>query len=295
MYLFLGGFATVTLLILPFLIVGEIYGAMEFFKRISFISFLMGKEWSLAEGKYGALPAIYGTLVVAGLALLIAIPISIGAAIALVDILPRSIAERLSVVVDVVASIPSVVIGLWGLTVLGPLLQESLYKFLAQNLSFIPLFQTATITPYNKLTASLVLAYMVTPYAVAVIKEGLKLVPHEVKEGAYAIGLTRYEVYKVMLGYIKPSILAAFMLALGRAVGEAVAVSMVIGNTPSFSPSLLDPAATLTTLIINNFSEATGIEAAALIGLGVILFLVSLALVSLTRVIYSRLATRYVR
>ncbi|MEM4312291.1 MAG: phosphate ABC transporter permease subunit PstC [Nitrososphaerales archaeon] len=288
-------FTLLTILILPFYIGGILYGSREFYERISFLDFLLGKEWSLPEQKYGALPAIYGTLIVAALALLIAMPISIGGAIALIEFLPKRLSDKLGIIVDLIAVIPSVVVGLWGLLALGPFLKNNLYSFLSENLSFIPLFQSSFFTSYNKLTASLVLAYMISPFALAVIKENLKLVPWSIKEAAYSLGLNHWEVVRVMLSYIKPGILAAFMIALGRAVAEAVAVSMVIGNTCSFSFSLLDPACTLSTLIINNFAEATGIEASALIGLGFVLFILALTLVILTRFIYIKALGGYLR
>jgi len=294
-YFILGIFTLLSILILPFYIGGILYGSREFYEKLSFIDFLLGKEWSLPEQKYGALPAIYGTLIVAAMALLIAMPISIGGAIALVEFLPKKISERIGILVDLIAVIPSVVVGLWGLLTLGPFLKSTFYTFLVERLSFLPPFQSSFLTSYNKLTAALVLAYMISPFALAVIKENLKLVPWNIKEAAYSLGLNHWEVIRIMLGYIKPGILAAFMIALGRAVAEAVAVSMVIGNTCSFSISLLDPACTLSTLIINNFAEATGIEASALIGLGLILFLLALILVITTRIIYTKTLGGYMR
>lgn len=294
-FIFLGSFALFLALILPFYLFGELYGTSEFFSKFSFLDFILGQDWSLAEQKHGALPAIYGTLITAGLALLITTPVSIAAAVAMVELLPEGISERLGAVIDMIAAIPSVVVGFWGMTSLGPFLSTTLYKFLVENLGFLPIFQTTTLTAYNKLTAALMLGYMIMPFAVSVIKENLRLVPMEIKEAAYALGLTKWEVIRIMLSYIKPGIFAALMLALGRAVAEAVAVSMVIGNTCSFSLSFLEPACTLTTLIINNFAEATGIEAAALIGLGLVLFMISVSLVLMSRLIYSKLLGGYMR
>lgn len=288
-------FAFMIVLMLPWYLLGEIYGSLEFLTNFSFLDFISGTTWSMAEQRYGALPAIYGTFLIAGLALLISIPISILSAIALVELLPERIAEKLSTFIDLIAAIPSVVIGLWGLASLGPFLSKVIYKGLADNLSFIPLFKSEILTPYNKLTAALVLGYMITPFAISIIKENLKLVPMEIKEGAYALGLGKWDVIKIMLSYIKPGMFAAFMLALGRAIAEAVAVSMIIGNTCSLSISLLEPACTLTTLIINNFAEATGLEAAALLGLGLILFIISIALVVSSRLIYNKLLGGYKR
>ncbi len=294
-FIFLGSFALFLVLMLPFYFFGELYGASEFFSKFSFLDFILGPEWSLPEQRYGALQAIYGTLIVAGLALLITTPISITAAVAISEFIPEWFSERLGTLIDMIATIPSVVVGLWGILSLGPFLSNTLYKFLVENLSFLPIFQTTTLTAYNKLTAALILGYMITPFVVSVIKENLRLVPIEIKEAAYALGLTKWETVRIMLSYIKPGIFAALMLALGRAVAEAVAVSMVIGNTCSFSISLLDPACTLTTLIINNFVEATGTEAAALIGLGLVLFMISILLVLVSRLIYSKLLGGYMK
>ncbi|MCS7136253.1 MAG: phosphate ABC transporter permease subunit PstC [Nitrososphaerota archaeon] len=294
-FIFLGSFALFLVLILPFYFFGELYGASEFFSKFSFLDFILGHEWSLPEQKYGALQAIYGTLITAGLALLITTPVSIAAAVAMSELLPEWLSERLGIIVDMIAAIPSVVVGLWGILSLGPFLSDTLYKFLMENLGFLPIFQTTTLTAYNKLTAALILGYMIMPFAVSVIKENLRLVPLEIKEAAYALGFTKWEVIRIMLSYIKPGIFAALMLALGRAVAEAVAVSMVIGNTCNFSISLLEPACTLTTLIINNFAEATGTEAAALIGLGLVLFIISISLVLISRLIYSKVFGGYMR
>jgi len=294
-FIFLGSFALFLILILPFYFFGELYGASEFFSKFSFLDFILGREWSLPEQKYGALQAIYGTLLTAGFALLITTPVSIAAAVAMSELLPEWLSERLGMIIDMIAAIPSVVVGLWGVLSLGPFLSNTLYKFLVENLGFLPIFQAGTLTAYNKLTAVLVLSYMITPFAVSVIKENLRLVPMEIKEAAYALGLTKWEVIRITLSYIKPGIFAALMLALGRAIAEAVAVSMVIGNTCSFSISLLEPACTLTTLIINNFAEATGTEAAALIGLGLVLFLISISAVLASRLIYSKLLGGYTR
>ncbi|MCL7385333.1 MAG: phosphate ABC transporter permease subunit PstC [Thaumarchaeota archaeon] len=282
-------------LILPFYFFGELYGASEFFSRFSFLDFISGREWSLSEQKYGALQAIYGTIITAGLALLITTPISIAAAVAMSELLPEHLSERLGMIIDMIAAIPSVVVGLWGILSLGPFLSSTLYKFLIENLGFLPIFQAKTLLAYNKLTAALVLGYMITPFAVSVIKENLRLVPIEIKEAAYALGLTKWEVIRIMLSYIKPGIFAALMLALGRAIAEAVAVSMVIGNTCSFSASLLEPACTLTTLIINNFAEATGTAAAALIGLGLVLFVISISTILVSRLVYNKLLGGYMR
>jgi phosphate transport system permease protein len=294
-FIFLGSFALFLALILPFYFFGELYGASEFFSRFSFLDFISGREWSLSEQKYGALQAIYGTIITAGLALLITTPISIAAAVAMSELLPEHLSERLGMIIDMIAAIPSVVVGLWGILSLGPFLSSTLYKFLIENLGFLPIFQAKTLLAYNKLTAALVLGYMITPFAVSVIKENLRLVPIEIKEAAYALGLTKWEVIRIMLSYIKPGIFAALMLALGRAIAEAVAVSMVIGNTCSFSASLLEPACTLTTLIINNFAEATGTAAAALIGLGLVLFVISISTILVSRLVYNKLLGGYMR
>jgi phosphate transport system permease protein len=294
-FIFLGSFALFLALILPFYFFGELYSASEFFSKFSFLDFISGREWSLPEQKYGALQAIYGTIITAGLALLITTPISIAAAVAMSELLPEHLSERLGMIIDMIAAIPSVVVGLWGILSLGPFLSSTLYKFLIENLGFLPIFQTKTLLAYNKLTAALVLGYMITPFAISVIKENLRLVPIEIKEAAYALGLTKWEVIRIMLSYIKPGIFAALMLALGRAIAEAVAVSMVIGNTCSFSASLLEPACTLTTLIINNFAEATGAEAAALIGLGLVLFVISISTILVSRLVYNKLLGGYMR
>jgi len=241
---------------------------------------LLSAEWNPGHGRFGQLPFIYGTLVSSTLALGLALPLSLLSAVFLVEMCPRGIADLLSSVIELIAAIPSVVIGLWGIFVLAPVVRDYIQPALSK-LSFIPLFSGRTMG-LSMLTAVLVLALMITPIITSLSKEAIASVPAELKDGLYALGATRLEVMKyVVIPYAKRGILAAAVLGYARAIGETMAVTMVIGNTPVISASLLSPAYTLAAVIANEFVEATSeVYVSALVASGLILFIMS-ALVSL--------------
>jgi len=253
------------------------------------ISFFTGTEWNPVKGVFSALPFIYGTLFTSTLAILVAFPISIGIAIVLTEILPRNIAEILSTIIELIAAIPSVVIGLWGIFYLAPMVRDSLAPILS-TLSFIPLFQGRTFG-YSYLTATLVLILMITPISTSVYNEAFKYVPNDLKEAMYALGATRYEVVrKVIIPYTKSSLLAGIILAYGRAIGETLAVTMVIGNKPNITLSLLAPGYTMASVIANEFLEATNtLYVSSLVALGFILLIISLLVNYIGGVILRRL------
>ena len=239
------------------------------------LSFLTGRVWDPIQGEFGALPFVYGTVVSSLLALLIAVPISIGIAVYLVEQAPRHLARPLAFLVELLAAIPSVVYGLWGIFVLAPFLREHVGPPLQKWLGWLPFFQ-GTVTGIGLLTGGVILAIMVTPIITAVVRDVLSAVPVSQREAALALGATKWETTRVVLANGAPGIAGAIILGLGRAVGETMAVTMVIGNRPDISLSLFDPSYTIASVLANEFTEATGeLYLSALVELGLVLFLVT--------------------
>ena len=213
---------------------------------------------AVEEGEefYGVLSAIYGSVYTSVIAILISLPLSIGFAVFVIDYTPKRLKEPLIIATDIMAGLPTILYGIWGAFVLVPLLRDYIMKPLYEHLSFIPLFSYPPITGYSYFSAGVLLAIMVTPFASSIIREAYRMVPRVYREGAYALGLTRYEATKILLSYIKPAILAGILLAFGRAIGETIAVSLVVGNTFNIHPSLFSPGYTISSLIANQFGNA---------------------------------------
>lgn len=247
--------------------------------------FLTGRVWDPIRGEFGALPFIYGTVASSLIALLISVPLSLGIAIFLVEQAPHYIARPVGFMVELLAAIPSVVYGLWGIFVLAPILREYVEPALARTLGFLPLFQ-GTITGIGLLTGGIILAIMVTPIISAVVRDVLAAVPGTQREAALALGATKWEMIRVVLVNGAPGIAGAIILGLGRALGETMAVTMVIGNRPEISLSLFDPSYTIASAIANEFTEATGdLYLSALVELGLILFLVTFVVNGIARLL----------
>ncbi len=240
---------------------------------------------------YGVLAAIYGSVYTSVLAVLIALPLSISFAVFVIDYAPSKIKEPLIVLTDVMAGLPTIIYGIWGAFVLVPLLKKYVMMPLYQHLSFIPLFSFKPETGYSYLSAGVLLGIMVTPFASAIIREAYRSIPYMYREAAYALGATRYEATKILLGYIKPAIVAGLLLAFGRAIGETVAVSLVIGNTFNINPSLFAPGYTISSLIANQFGNAFIYKymVSALFAAGLSLFFIGL-FVNILGIIYLRRA-----
>jgi phosphate transport system permease protein len=257
-------------------------GSLPVLQRFG-ISFFTGTIWNPVEGRemFGAFPYVLGTLVTSGIALLIGVPLSLGIAIFLVEMAPRTLRVPVSYLVELLAAVPSVIYGLWGLFVLRFFIRDSIEVPLSNYLGWIPIFSG---TPFglDVLTAGIILAIMIIPTVASVSKEVISAVPDSVREGAYSIGATKWEVIRHwVLSYGRSGIFGAIILGLGRAVGETMAVTMVIGNTigPAAIPtSLFKPSQTLSSLIANNFLETTSgtLERSAYIGVGLMLLLISL-------------------
>lgn len=249
-------------------------------------SFLLSRSWNPVAGNYGALPYVYGTVVSTLLGLLLAGPISLGTAIFLVEFAPRRVKKTLGFLVDILAAVPSIIYGLWGSFILVPVLLRYVEPWLGQHLGWLPFFQG---TPYGTgmLAAGIILAIMITPVITAVSREVLEVVPANQREALLAMGATPWEVVRAaVLPYAGRGIVGAFTLGLGKAVGETLAVTMVIGNRPDISWSLFDPAHTMTSVIINEFTEAVEpLHLSALIHIALLLFLVTLLINVLARLL----------
>ncbi len=243
------------------------------------LGFLISSEWDPVHKKFGALPFIYGTLVSSAIALLIATPFGIGTALYLTELAPRKLRGIIAFVVDMLAAIPSVVYGLWGIFVLAPFIQESIAPILQKYLGFLPLFQ-GRCDGVSMLTAGLILAIMVVPFITAIAREVLLTAPGELKAASLALGATEWEtIWKVILPYSRVGIGAGVVLALGRALGETMAVTMVIGNMPEISASILRPGHSMAAVIANEFREAdSAIYLSVLVEIGLVLFAVALVI-----------------
>ena len=254
--------------------------------------FLSNREWDPVKGKFGALAFIYGTIVSSLIALIISVPLSLGIAIFLVEQAPRFLSRPIGFLVELLAAIPSVVYGLWGIFVLAPFLRVHVEPPLQRWLGWLPLFQ-GPITGIGLLTGGAILAIMITPIISAVVRDVLAAVPSTQREAALALGATKWETTMVVLANGAPGIAGAVILGLGRAIGETMAVTMVIGNRPEISASLFQPSYTLASVIANEFTEATAdIYLSSLVELGLILFLVTFVVNASARVLVWRVTRR---
>ncbi len=242
------------------------------------IGFVTSSAWDPVNGRFGAAPALYGTIVSSVIALLIATPLALGSAIFLSEFAPRWLRQPVAFTVDLLAAIPSVIYGLWGIFVLVPIVRDHVTPFLKDTLHLgsTPLFSGPNYGP-SMLSAGLILSIMVLPYISAVTREVLMAVPRSQREAALALGATRWEMIRdAVLPYARSGIVGGVMLGLGRALGETMAVTMLIGNRHEISASLLAPGYTMASLIANEFSEATGdLHLAALMAVGFVLLLLT--------------------
>ena len=250
------------------------------------LGFFFTRVWDPIAEQFGALPFIYGTLVTAAVSLLLAVPLGIGAAIFLAELAPQKLSDPLQFFIDLLAAVPSVIYGLLGVFIVIPMMREWVQPALKNTLGFLPLFQ-GPVYGMGFLTAGIVLAIMVIPYIISVSREVLLSVPRDQREAALALGSTRWEsTWKVVVPFAKTGIMGSIFLALARALGETMAVTMVIGNTPTISSSLFSPGYSIAAVIANEFTEATGdMHLSALIELGLVLFLLTFILNGLARLL----------
>ena len=260
------------------------------------LRFFFSSEWNPVENRYGALAPIYGTIVTAVIAMLIAVPISFGIALFLTEVAPRWLRGPIGTAIELLAAIPSIIYGMWGLFVLVPMMTEYVTPWINDHLGTIPgiglLFQGPPLG-IGVLTAGFVLAIMVIPFISSVMREVFLTVPTRLKESAYALGSTKWEVsWDIVLPYTRSAVVGGIFLGLGRALGETMAVAFVIGNSVSLSASLLEPGTTIAALIANDFGEATETYRSALLLLGFVLFIVTFCVLAVARFMLMQLARK---
>lgn len=281
------------LIVLSAIFVSLLIGAALAFSTFGF-SFFYTQGWNPVTGKFGALSPIVGTLVTSFIAMLIAIPVGLGSAIFLTELCPPLLRRPIGIAIELLAGIPSIIYGIWGLFIFAPFLQKYVEPSLISAFGDLPVFSTLFAGPpygIGVLTASLILAIMVLPFITAVSRDVFDTVPPMLKESAYALGCTTWEVLgSVVVPYTRIGLLGGVMLGLGRALGETMAVTFVIGNAHRLNGSLLAPGTTISATIANEFTEATGdLYTSALIALGVILFLITFVVLALARLMLMRL------
>lgn len=245
-------------------------------------SFLTSSEWNPVTNQYGALIAIIGTLLTTLVAMLIALPVSLGIALFLAEISPYWLRAPIGTAIELLAAIPSIVYGMWGLFVIAPIMSDLIQPFLYNHLSFLPFFSTPPMG-IGILTAGIVLALMIIPFIASITRDVFLMCPQNLKEAAYGLGATKWEVVKdVMIPYGVKGIVGAVFLGLGRALGETMAVTFVIGNAYHLSWSLLAPGNSIASTLANEFTEADGaLYTSSLIELGLVLFLITFIVLSL--------------
>jgi phosphate transport system permease protein len=265
------------------------------FHKLGVLPFLFGSDWNPVEDSFGALPFIYGTVITSVVATVLAVPVAIGLALFLTEMAPARVRKVIAFLVELLASIPSVVYGLWGLMVLVPILRDRLEPAVGRVAGSIPLFSGPPLG-LGYLAAGILLAIMILPTISSITIEVLRTVPGSLREGALALGATRWEAIRMaVLPFATRGIMGAVILGLARALGETMAVTMVIGNQPEIHASLFAPGYSLPSVIANEFAEASGaIHTGALAGLALVLFGVTLCLSGAARVLV-RLSTRKVR
>jgi len=278
-------FALSILVIILLMVVEMIQESLPAMKIFGW-KFMTTSTWDAVQGEFGALPFIWGSVISSILAILLATPLSVGAALFITEIVPRRIGAVIASLAELLAAIPSVIYGLWGVLVMAPWLQGSVEPFLIDHFGAIPFFRGA---PYgvSMLAAILILMIMIVPIITSITKEVIMAVPTSQREAAVALGATRWEMIRTaVLPYGKSGILGAVILGLGRAIGETMAVTMVIGNTPRISMSLLDPGYTMPSVIANEFAEASSkLHSAALMEIGIMLLFVTLIINMLARLL----------
>jgi phosphate transport system permease protein len=272
---FVGLFA-LSIIVLAFLLFRELFLGSGLSRNAFGFGFLTGSTWDPVNEVFGALPFIFGTLVSSFLALLIAVPFSLGIAIFLSELAPEKLRTPLSFIIELLAAVPSVIIGLWGIFVLAPLIRDYLAPPLSTYLGFLPLFQ-GPMYGLSMLTGGVILAIMIIPITSSISREVIMTVPTHQREGALALGATGWETTRIaVLPYARSGIFGAVILGFGRAIGETMAVTMVIGNSPRISTSLFSPSYTMASVIANEFVEATSkLYISSLIEIGFLLLVLS--------------------
>jgi len=295
----IGAFACALLVLLVLLgILGSmLYGGWPAFREFGFFGFLASSTWDINNDQYGAWPAVAGTLSSALIALVIGVPISLGIAIFLTQLAPGWLKQPVATAVELLAAVPSIIYGMWGLFVFAPLLARYVQAPLNELVEGMPIVGTILYSRAPSgtgiATAGIILAFMIIPFIASVTRDMLDQIPTVLRESAYGIGCTTWEVVRhVLLPQAGVSIVGAIMLGLGRALGETMAVTFVVGNANRLSASIFDPGSTIASRIANEFNEALGMQLNALIALGCILFLVTFGVLMLARLLIARVKAR---
>jgi phosphate transport system permease protein len=297
---FFGGaawiFALLVLILLLGVMISLVVGAFPALQAFG-ISFVWTEVWNPVKDQYGAMAPLYGTLVTSIIAMAVGVPVSLGIAIFLTELCPNYLKRPISTAVELLAAVPSIIYGMWGLFVLAPLMQKYIEPALIGSLGNIPvlgeLFQGP---PYGigLFTAGIILSAMVLPYMVSIMRDVFETVPPQLRESAYGLGATTWEVVQnVVLPYSRVGVIGAFMLALGRALGETMAVTFVVGNSYHIMKSVLAPGATISASLANEFAEADGLQLSSLLALGLLLFVLTFSVIGMARLMLMRLQRRY--
>ena len=280
-------FATTTLLALLGIIVSLIISAMPALQAFG-IPFFYTVEWDIIDSNFGGMIAIFGTVVTAFIAIVIAVPLSFGIAVFLTEICPKQLRRPLGTAVELLAAVPSIIYGMFGLFIFAPLFAEYIQPFLAHTLGQIPVIGILFTGAFNGigiLAAGLILAMMILPFIASVMRDVFEIVPPILKESAYGLGCTTWEVVtNIVLPYTKGGVVGGIMLGLGRALGETMAVTFVIGNAHKLSPSLFSPGNSIASTLANEFGEAEpGLHYSSLFALGLALFIITFVVLSLAK------------
>jgi phosphate transport system permease protein len=286
-------FAFLVFILLAAILVSLIYGSRETLAKYG-LSFLWTNDWDPGKQSYGAVVPILGTLCTSAIALLIAVPVSFGIAIFLTELSPAWLRRPLGTAVEMLAAIPSIIYGMWGLFVFVPVFQEYVQPTLIEVLGSIPVIGSWFAGPpfgIGIFTAGLILSIMVIPFITAVMRDVFELVPPMLKESAYGLGSTTWEVmWRVVLPFTKTGVIGGVMLGLGRALGETMAVTFVIGNAFRWTGSVFSPGNSIASALANEFNEAGGIQKSALLELGLVLFIITTIVLALSKMLLLRLS-----
>jgi len=286
-------FAFLVFILLGAIMVSLIYGSRESIAAYG-LSFLWTNNWDPVQNHYGALVPVVGTLLTSFIALIIAVPVSFGIAMFLTELSPTWLRRPLGTAIEMLAAIPSIIYGMWGLFVFVPLFQEYIQPGLIEFFEGVPVLESIFSGPpfgIGVFTAGLILSIMIIPFITAVMRDVFELVPPMLKESAYGLGSTTWEVvWKVVLPFTKSGVIGGIMLGLGRALGETMAVTFVIGNAFNLPSSIFSPSNSIASALANEFNEAGGMQKSALLELGLILFLITTVVLALSKVLLLRLS-----
>jgi phosphate transport system permease protein len=289
------GAALTVLTLLAGILASVAYGGWPAFREFG-PGFLTSSVWDTQNDQYGALPAVLGTLSTAFIALVIGVPLSLGIAIFLTQLAPGWMKRPVATAIELLAAVPSIIYGMWGLFIFVPLFAKYIQIPVSQITEGMPvvgtLFYTRSPSGLGILTAGIILAFMIIPFIASIIREMIEAIPAMLRESAYGIGCTTWEVVRhVLIPQAGVSIIGAIMLGLGRALGETMAVTFVVGNANRLSASVMDPGSTIASRIANEFNEALGMQMHALFALGCILFLVTFVVLMTARILVARVKT----